>query len=193
LVQRSISERHALPATPSICSRVRVDRQRRAERLHERVVPEEVIAVVMRVHDRHHRPVGQRAQPADRHLADLHRRAGVEHHHARRRDHEDDVGHHPAVLGGRETVGGEHHRHARAQPLERLVGHRGAADEVVGGGGEALHRRRQRRGAEAEDCTGGCAQDGATRRGGGAWHRGLPAGARRRVEGPAARKDIRTQ
>jgi hypothetical protein len=42
-------------------------------------------------------------------LADLQRSPGVQHHHALRGDHEQDIGHHPFVLGGGETVFGVNH------------------------------------------------------------------------------------
>ena len=100
---------------------MRVDRNILAVGFEKPLVPEPVIAVVVRVDDRDDRGLGHGAQLPDRHFGDLHRRAGIDDDDPVPADDEDDVRHHPLVFGRRKSVGRLDHEDVRADPLQRLV------------------------------------------------------------------------
>ena len=99
--------------------------------LDESLVTEEMVAVVVGVDDRHDRLPESLLQLADGHLADLHRRPGIDGDQAPGRIDEAQVAHHPLVFRGRETVGRmDHPDMLRQLPLGVILDRR-AADEVV--------------------------------------------------------------
>ena len=108
-----------------------IDGQVLAVSLHKGVVAQPVVTVVVAVEDRDHRQRGDGFNHANGHFADLPRTTTVEHHHAFGCDHKHDVGHHPLVGLGGETVFGKNHPGVFRQALGLDVGHGRAFDEVL--------------------------------------------------------------
>ena len=109
-----------------------VNGQLLSEGFDKGMVAQPMIAVVMAVEYRNHRLVGDLADHANRHLADLQGSARIEHHHARRSHHKNHVGHHAAVFWGGKTIGRENHPDMRRQLPSRDIDHSRAFNEVLG-------------------------------------------------------------
>ena len=124
-----------------------------AIRLDERMVAQPVVAMVVTVEHSHHRQAADLADHADRHLADLKRGTGVQHHHTRRGHHEHDIGHHAAVLGRGKSVRGVDHPYPRRKLLCRKVPDGRALHEIA-----HLLRQQSRLGPEGDRTDGGHAR-----------------------------------
>ncbi len=125
------------------CVGQRMDGQVLAIGVGEGLVAQPVVAVVVAVEDRDHRLGRHGLDHADRHLADLYRSAGVQHHHALLGDGEDDAGHQPLVFLRRKALFGIDHPDVRRQLLGFHIGHRRPLDELVHLLGKEPHFRNQ--------------------------------------------------